>query len=115
MFLHDVWSNIILKLVALKRAFLSNLKTYFDTCLLLELNYVFSGIVRNNSWWDYLVFGKIQQQLGGCVKLIITGSAPLEAKVLDFCRRAFGCLVSNLNFLIKLLFRIFLNAATYFF
>ncbi|KAJ8319659.1 hypothetical protein KUTeg_002790, partial [Tegillarca granosa] len=49
-------------------------------------------IVRKNSIWDKILFGRIQKSLGGQVKLVITGAAPLEPKVLEFCRAAFGCL-----------------------
>ncbi|XP_048758010.2 long-chain-fatty-acid--CoA ligase 1-like isoform X2 [Ostrea edulis] len=51
------------------------------------------GIVRKNSIWDKLVFGKVQNLLGGRVKIVITGSAPLEAKVFRFIRASFGCVV----------------------
>jgi hypothetical protein len=37
------------------------------------------------------VFKKIQQGLGGRVRLITTGSAPLSATVLDFLRCCVGC------------------------
>ncbi|XP_064624929.1 long-chain-fatty-acid--CoA ligase 5-like isoform X2 [Lineus longissimus] len=49
------------------------------------------GISRRDSIWDKLVFGKIQESMGGNVKLVLTGSAPLSDKVLTFCRVAFGC------------------------
>ncbi|XP_074647228.1 long-chain-fatty-acid--CoA ligase 1-like isoform X2 [Tubulanus polymorphus] len=49
------------------------------------------GIIRNDTIWDKLVFGKIQAGLGGRVQLVITGSAPLSEKVLNFCRCSFGC------------------------
>ncbi|XP_060076786.1 long-chain-fatty-acid--CoA ligase 1-like [Ylistrum balloti] len=51
------------------------------------------GVVRRDSIWDHLVFKKVQQTVGGRVKIIITGSAPLGSKVLDFVRASFGCLV----------------------
>lgn len=51
------------------------------------------GVVRKDSVWDKLVFNKIQQTMGGRIRLIITGSAPLSPSVLDFTRCAFGCLV----------------------
>ena len=60
---------------------------------------ILSCIIRKDSLWDYLVFGKIQKQLGGKVRIILTGSAPIEPKVMDFSRCAFGCLVSNTGFL----------------
>ena len=55
----------------------------------------FSYILRKDSIWDKLVFGKVQNLLGGRVKIVITGSAPLEAKVFKFIRAAFGCVVSQ--------------------
>ncbi|KAL3078799.1 hypothetical protein niasHS_014581 [Heterodera schachtii] len=48
------------------------------------------GIVTNRSIWDRLVFSKIQQQLGGKVRLIVTGSAPIAPEVLQDLRIAFG-------------------------
>ncbi|KAK3598870.1 hypothetical protein CHS0354_008618 [Potamilus streckersoni] len=51
------------------------------------------GIIRKDSFWDKIVFGKIQKMLGGNIRCVITGSAPLEDRVLSFCRCAFGCLV----------------------
>ncbi|NXU36593.1 ACSL1 ligase, partial [Drymodes brunneopygia] len=50
-----------------------------------------SGIVRNNSFWDKVIFRKIQASLGGRVRLMITGAAPVSANVLTFLRTALGC------------------------
>ncbi|NXV40483.1 ACSL1 ligase, partial [Uria aalge] len=50
-----------------------------------------SGIVRNNSFWDKLIFRKIQASLGGRVRLMVTGAAPVSASVLTFLRTALGC------------------------
>ncbi|NXN12924.1 ACSL1 ligase, partial [Indicator maculatus] len=50
-----------------------------------------SGIVRNNSFWDKIIFRKIQASLGGKVRLMITGAAPVSASVLTFLRAALGC------------------------
>ncbi|XP_045677836.1 long-chain-fatty-acid--CoA ligase 1 isoform X1 [Phyllostomus hastatus] len=50
-----------------------------------------SGIIRNNSLWDKLIFRKIQSSLGGKVRLMITGAAPISATVLTFLRAALGC------------------------
>uniref|UniRef100_A0AAR2IL43 Arachidonate--CoA ligase n=1 Tax=Pygocentrus nattereri TaxID=42514 RepID=A0AAR2IL43_PYGNA len=52
-----------------------------------------SGIVRNNSVWDRLVFNKIQASLGGNVRFILTASAPISPTVLSFLRAALGCLI----------------------
>ncbi|XP_041079927.1 long-chain-fatty-acid--CoA ligase 1a isoform X2 [Polyodon spathula] len=50
-----------------------------------------SGIVRNDSVWDKLVFSKVQASLGGKVRLMITGAAPVSSTVLSFLRAALGC------------------------
>ncbi|XP_029441498.1 long-chain-fatty-acid--CoA ligase 1 isoform X2 [Rhinatrema bivittatum] len=50
-----------------------------------------NGIVRRNSVWDKLVFHKVQGNLGGKVRLIITGAAPVSPNVLTFMRAAIGC------------------------
>ncbi|NWU55170.1 ACSL1 ligase, partial [Dromas ardeola] len=50
-----------------------------------------SGIVRNNSFWDKVIFRKIQASLGGKVRFMITGAAPVSASVLTFLRTALGC------------------------
>ncbi|KAL3089320.1 hypothetical protein niasHS_007042 [Heterodera schachtii] len=47
-------------------------------------------IVTNRSIWDRLVFSKIQQQLGGRVRLIVTGFALIAPEVLQDLRIAFG-------------------------
>ncbi|KAM4809486.1 long-chain-fatty-acid--CoA ligase 1 isoform 1-T3 [Rhinophrynus dorsalis] len=50
-----------------------------------------SGIIRNNSFWDKIIFHKIQASLGGKVRLMITGAAPVSTTVLTFLRAALGC------------------------
>ncbi|NXW31392.1 ACSL1 ligase, partial [Phaetusa simplex] len=50
-----------------------------------------SGIVRNNSFWDKVIFRKIQASLGGKVRIMVTGAAPVSASVLTFLRTALGC------------------------
>ncbi|XP_040832379.1 long-chain-fatty-acid--CoA ligase 6 isoform X1 [Ochotona curzoniae] len=52
-----------------------------------------SGIIRNDSIWDELFFNKIQASLGGCVRMIVTGAAPVSPAVLGFLRAALGCQV----------------------
>uniref|UniRef100_A0A3Q3JWE7 Long-chain-fatty-acid--CoA ligase n=1 Tax=Monopterus albus TaxID=43700 RepID=A0A3Q3JWE7_MONAL len=49
------------------------------------------GIMRRNSIWDWLIFRKVQGSLGGRVRLIITGAAPISPTVLTFLRAAIGC------------------------
>lgn len=49
------------------------------------------GIVRRDSIWDRLVFSKVQASLGGCVRLMLIGAAPVSPIVLSFVRTAMGC------------------------
>lgn len=51
------------------------------------------GVVRNDSFWDKLFFHKIQASLGGRLRMIITGAAPVSPTVLGFLRAALGCQV----------------------
>ncbi|KAM3865013.1 long-chain-fatty-acid--CoA ligase 1a [Diretmus argenteus] len=50
-----------------------------------------SGVVRKDSMWDKLIFRKVQSSLGGRVRLMITGAAPVSPTVLTFLRAALGC------------------------
>uniref|UniRef100_A0AAQ4S2C7 Arachidonate--CoA ligase n=1 Tax=Gasterosteus aculeatus aculeatus TaxID=481459 RepID=A0AAQ4S2C7_GASAC len=50
-----------------------------------------SGVVRTDSLWDKLIFKKVQASLGGRVRLIITGAAPVSPTILTFLRAALGC------------------------
>lgn len=52
---------------------------------------IMKGIVRRDSIWDRLIFGKVQASLGGRVRLMITGAAPISPTVLTFLRAAVGC------------------------
>ncbi|KAG6874279.1 hypothetical protein C0995_001504 [Termitomyces sp. Mi166 len=42
-------------------------------------------------FWDKLVFRKIQAVLGGQIKLVTSGSAPISPDVMDFLKIAFAC------------------------
>jgi long-chain acyl-CoA synthetase len=55
-----------------------------------KLAIVRRGIVQKDSLWDRLVFKKFQEQLGGEIQLVVTGSAPISGEVLDASRVAFG-------------------------
>lgn len=56
-----------------------------------KLAEVKEGILRNTSIWDKLVFNKVQEIMGGKVRIVITGAAPISSNVLSFLRSAFGC------------------------
>ncbi|XP_033096900.1 long-chain-fatty-acid--CoA ligase 1-like [Anneissia japonica] len=49
------------------------------------------GIVTRTSIWDKLVFSKIQNMLGGNIKVVFSGAAPLAPDVMTFLRCALGC------------------------
>ncbi|XP_058505760.1 long-chain-fatty-acid--CoA ligase 1-like [Solea solea] len=49
------------------------------------------GIVRRDSIWDQLIFRKVQASLGGRIRVMITGAAPISPTVLTFLRAAIGC------------------------
>ncbi|XP_077596523.1 long-chain-fatty-acid--CoA ligase 6 [Stigmatopora nigra] len=51
------------------------------------------GVIRSDSLWDKIFFGKIQASLGGRLRMIITGAAPTSPTVLGFLRAALGCQV----------------------
>uniref|UniRef100_A0A1I7YV58 Long-chain-fatty-acid--CoA ligase n=1 Tax=Steinernema glaseri TaxID=37863 RepID=A0A1I7YV58_9BILA len=67
-------------------------RTIFGLALRCKLSELRKGIVRNDSYVD-CVFKKIRNALGGRVRLIITGSAPVSESVLDFVRATSGALV----------------------
>ena len=46
---------------------------------------------KTNLFWDKLVFSKIKGALGGNVRLMLSGAAPIAAEVIEFMRICFGC------------------------
>ncbi|KAK7575580.1 hypothetical protein V9T40_011866 [Parthenolecanium corni] len=52
-----------------------------------------SGIIQKNTIWDRLVFRKVQENMGGRLRLMMVGSAPLAGSVLMFMRCALGCVI----------------------
>jgi long-chain acyl-CoA synthetase len=64
-------------------------KCMFDAAVKSKLN----GLEKKNmkhTLWDSLVFKKIRSKLGGKVRVIVTGSAPISDKTLKFLRIAFN-------------------------
>ncbi|CAD5227713.1 unnamed protein product [Bursaphelenchus xylophilus] len=68
-------------------------KALFETALAFKQREINSGIIRTTGFFDQVVFKKIRDGMGGNVRLMITGSAPLAENVLNFCRCAFGAFV----------------------
>jgi len=64
-------------------------------------NYAYEAKLQNlrtsgeetHSVWDRIVFGKLKEILGGRVRLMVSGSAPLAPVVQDFLRICFCCKV----------------------
>ena len=54
---------------------------------------IIRGIITKSTIWDKLLFKKLQDLLGGRIKTIITGAAPISPPVLRFLRLAFGAVV----------------------
>jgi len=65
----------------------------FNIALGFKTDEMYKGIVRKDSFWDKLVFWSVRQKLGGRIRLVIVGSAPLGGNVLTFMRAALGCLI----------------------
>ncbi|NXA85506.1 ACSL5 ligase, partial [Melanocharis versteri] len=74
----------------------SGANTPVKRCLLnfavfMKMAEIKQGIIRNDSIWDKLVFKKVQENMGGRVRIMVTGAAPISPSVLTFLRAALGC------------------------
>jgi len=65
----------------------------FNLALSFKTDEMYKGVIRNDSIWDKLVFWSVRKKLGGRIRLVIVGSAPLAGNVLTFMRAALGCLI----------------------
>lgn len=63
----------------------------FRVGLQSKMSSYLSGGGNTHGIWDSLVFSKVRAVLGGRVEQIITGSAPIDPKVLDFLRVSLSC------------------------
>lgn len=59
---------------------------------------------NTHAFWDRLVFRKVQAVIGGNIKLMTCGSAPISADAMDFLKVAFSCevvegLLSSKNYI----------------
>ncbi|XP_001607778.2 long-chain-fatty-acid--CoA ligase 1 [Nasonia vitripennis] len=68
-------------------------RTIFTMGLSSKASDVRRSIIRKNTIWDSLAFKRIQEDMGGRVRLMIVGSAPLAGNVLTFTRCVLGCIV----------------------
>ncbi|KAJ3414191.1 Long chain acyl-CoA synthetase 7 peroxisomal [Chytridiales sp. JEL 0842] len=64
----------------------------FNKAYAAKKGHLASGSV--NHWlWDNLVFGAVRARLGGNVRMMMTGAAPISADVIDFLRICFSAKV----------------------
>ncbi|GMF12284.1 unnamed protein product [Phytophthora lilii] len=66
-------------------------KRIFDHALATKLAAVESEESKTNALWDHLVFNKLRGVLGGNIRIIFSGSAPLSADVKKFMKAVFCC------------------------
>ncbi|NXY63984.1 ACSL5 ligase, partial [Callaeas wilsoni] len=74
----------------------SGANTPIKRCLLnvavfMKMAEIKQGIFRNDSIWDKLVFKSIQETMGGRLRIMVTGAAPISPSVLTFLRAVLGC------------------------
>lgn len=60
----------------------------YKKMLLSRFEYIGTG-----TWADRLVFGKIQAKMGGRLRALVSGSAPISQELLDWYRVVIGCQV----------------------
>ncbi|ETN77016.1 AMP-binding enzyme [Necator americanus] len=88
-------------------------KALFNLAIAYKTREMQNFVIRNNGFFDNLVFKKVRESMGGLsifvrsytlclcaelyvigrVRLMVTGSAPLAENVLTFVRAAMGCVV----------------------
>jgi len=71
----------------------SCLRGIFNFALAYKTDEFYKGLVRKNSILDALVFWFVRRKVGGNVRLMIVGSAPLAGNVITFMRAAMGCII----------------------
>lgn len=62
-----------------------------DQAMASKMYYLKNGGYVNHRLWDRIVFNKTKEAFGGRVRLMITGSAPISAEILDFLKVAICC------------------------
>lgn len=78
---------------------LSRQPTIFSSTLIVFSQTAFNGKLTwlykfgryNHALWDKLIFSKLKEMLGGRVRFLYTGAAPISREVLDFLKVAFSC------------------------
>ncbi|XP_067935450.1 long-chain-fatty-acid--CoA ligase 1-like isoform X2 [Watersipora subatra] len=65
----------------------------FEKALNAKEYYLKRGIITKSTVWDKILFKKLRDLLGGRVKIVMTGSAPIAYPVLRFLRLALGAVI----------------------
>ncbi|VDD80365.1 unnamed protein product [Mesocestoides corti] len=65
----------------------------FNKALSAKLSEVNKGRLSKKSIWDALFFSKIRALVGGNIRVLVCGGAPIPTHVLRFARAAFSCWV----------------------
>nr|XP_002129741.1 long-chain-fatty-acid--CoA ligase 1-like [Ciona intestinalis] len=65
-------------------------KFLLERALKSKLALLKKGIVTRDTIWDKIVFGKVQNMMGGRGRIFITGAAPVSLEVINFMRAALG-------------------------
>ncbi|TFK09901.1 ATP-dependent RNA helicase DDX3X [Platysternon megacephalum] len=66
-------------------------RVLLNFALARKLDEVKKGVLRNDSIWDKMIFKKIQETMGGQVRIMVTAAAPISPSVLTLLRGALGC------------------------
>nr|XP_006135061.1 long-chain-fatty-acid--CoA ligase 5 [Pelodiscus sinensis] len=66
-------------------------KTLLNFAVDRKLADVKQGVLRNDSIWDKMIFKKVQESMGGKVRIMVTAAAPISPPVLTLLRGALGC------------------------
>jgi len=62
-----------------------------DRGMRVKREYFDSQGTTNSKLWDTLVFRKVRNSIGGRVRILITGSAPISPEVVSFLKIVFSC------------------------
>lgn len=78
----------ILQSVQASGSFYQNL---FDTALLSKQKNLNDYATTKSFFWDKLVFSKVKARFGGRIRLVLSGSAPIENEIYDFLKVTLSC------------------------
>eukprot|EP00116_Pleurobrachia_bachei_P004989 sb/3465251/ len=68
----------------------SVMQKLFNYGVASKVSEVEAGVVKNDTVWDKVFFRKIQDKLGGRVKVVMSGSAPIQDHVIQWFRAVLG-------------------------